>query len=58
MGKKDNSILDSLGDSGLTAKEKIDRQLKQKKSSGLAGMIPYLREAQYIFRMIDDIISV
>lgn len=58
MSKKDNSILDSIGDSGLTAKEKYDRQRKQKKSSGIAGMIPYLREAQQVFRMIDNMISV
>lgn len=58
MKKKDNSILDSIGDSGLTPKEKADRKRKQDKKSGIAGMIPYLREAQQVFRMIDNIISV
>lgn len=61
MNKKDNSILDSIGDSGLTAKEKADRQRKrdkQDKKNSLSGMIPYLREAQYVFRMIDNLISV
>ena len=58
MKKKDTSILDSIGDSGLTPKEKADRERKQKKSSGISGMIPYLREAQQVFRMIDNLISV
>lgn len=45
---------------GMTNKEKADikRKMNKEKKSQFGQFIPYIREAQHIFRMIDNILEV